>query len=73
MPGTLLPASARQLQGQEAGGASGFQGVWSATTVYGSGAMVTGSDTHVYISTLDANVNHNPVGDGGVHWQAAAA
>lgn len=83
MPGTLLPATARQLQAQaespaaaaaaEAGGVLGFQGVWAAGTNYGNGASVTGSDAHVYISKVANNLAHNPVGDAGVHWQAAAA
>ena len=83
MPGALPPAAARALQASvespapgaagEAGGEEGFQGVWAIGTNYGESAEVTGSDGHVYISKVANNIGHNPVGDAGVHWQAAAA
>jgi len=80
MPGTLLPATMRALQGQaelpagpSVAGVEGFQGLWLVGTNYADGTEVTGSDGHVYISKLNDNIGHNPVGDAGVHWQAAAA
>ena len=46
---------------------------WIATTTYGqssavSPAMVLGTDGNIYSSAVASNLNHNPVGDGGVHW-----
>lgn len=43
---------------------------WVSTQIYNNGATVTGSDTSVYQSKVDVNVNINPVGDAGVHWIA---
>ncbi len=52
---------------------TGWQGVWSGATTYAKNAVVTGSDNHVYLSIAAANLNHNPVGDSNVHWQALNA
>lgn len=41
---------------------------WSSTTNYALGAEAVGSDGNVYSSTINGNLNNNPVGDGGVHW-----
>jgi len=41
---------------------------WSAAATYAAGDHAVGSDSVVYISLVDANINHNPVGDGDVHW-----
>lgn len=44
------------------------RGIWSGGTTYSIGDVVTGSDTHNYLSLANTNFNHNPVGDGGVWW-----
>lgn len=44
---------------------------WSATPTYAIDDHAVGSDSQVYRSLQNANVNHNPVGDGDVHWSLA--
>lgn len=41
---------------------------WSSTTTYILGQIAQGSDDNLYASLLSGNLDHNPVGDGGVHW-----
>jgi len=48
-------------------------GAWNSGTTYAQYDVVTGSDTVLYRSLAGGNINHNPVGDGGVHWEARAA
>jgi hypothetical protein len=43
---------------------------WSSATTYSAGFPVTASDGNTYYSIAGSNTNINPVGDGGVHWQA---
>jgi hypothetical protein len=45
-----------------------FVMAWSATITYDTGHHTIGSDGQAYTSLVNANLNHNPVGDGGVHW-----
>lgn len=47
-----------------------FITTWANTFTYMKGDHTVGSDGGVYISIVDTNLNHNPVGDGGVHWTA---
>lgn len=42
--------------------------LWSSLTTYSTGQKVGGSDGSIYSSVGSGNLNHNPVGDGGVHW-----
>jgi hypothetical protein len=46
--------------------------LWSATITYAVGDHSVGSDGTIYVSLVAANLNHNPVGDLGVHWGVAA-
>lgn len=41
---------------------------WSSAATYALGDHAVGSDLQVYISLAAGNINHNPVGDGNVHW-----
>lgn len=54
-------------------GPTGGPAFWSSATSYALGALVIGSDGNEYASLLNGNSNHNPVGDGGVHWQEVGA
>ncbi len=46
---------------------------WNSGTTYYQGNFTTGSDANIYQSVASANTNHNPVGDGGVHWTLLVA
>lgn len=48
--------------------ASEFITTWGSTFTYSQGDHSIGSDGNSYISLVGANLNNNPVGDGGVHW-----
>ncbi len=48
--------------------ASEFVTTWVNTITYDIGNNVIGSDGNPYMAKTAANTNHNPVGDGGVHW-----
>ena len=48
--------------------ASEFVTTWAGTFTYVTGDSSVGSDGAVYTSIASPNLNHNPVGDGGVHW-----
>lgn len=48
----------------------GVVDAWSAKTYYSQFDTVTGSDTNVYQSKIDLNINVDPTTDAGVHWQA---
>lgn len=48
--------------------ANEFVTAWGSGFTYNTGDHTVGSDNQVYISLSDANTNHNPVGDAGVHW-----
>lgn len=50
------------------GGNSNNPALWSAVTTYSQSQSAMGSDFNIYTSLLNSNLNHNPVGDGGVHW-----
>lgn len=50
-----------------------FVTTWVSTYVFSTGDSTVGSDGTVYTSVIDANTNHNPVGDGGVHWAVATS
>ncbi len=41
---------------------------WASNVTYAAGALAIGSDNYEYNSVTNGNLNHNPVGDGGVHW-----
>jgi hypothetical protein len=41
---------------------------WSSGTTYNNGSNVLASDGNTYVSTINNNVNINPVGDNNVHW-----
>lgn len=43
---------------------------WSSSVTYSAGFPVVASDGNTYFSIAGSNTNINPVGDGGVHWQA---
>jgi hypothetical protein len=43
---------------------------WAPGTTYSSTRVVSGSDGNTYVSSVNSNTGNNPVGDGGVHWQA---
>lgn len=45
-----------------------FITTWGSGFTFNTLDHTVGSDGNVYISVADANINHNPVGDGGVHW-----
>ncbi len=47
---------------------SEFVTTWGSGFTYMKGDHTVGSDSQVYISLIDTNTNHNPVGDGNVHW-----
>jgi len=47
--------------------------VWSSLTTYAEDALVTGSDSNVYISLIAGNLNNNPITDTGAHWTAVWA
>jgi len=47
-----------------------FITTWGSGYTYMQGDHSIGSDGNSYISLVDTNINHNPVGDGGVHWAA---
>lgn len=51
--------------------ASEFVVAWGAGFTYAIGDHTIGSDGSVYASLVAANINHNPVGDGNVHWSLA--
>lgn len=42
--------------------------LWSSGTTYAINNLVGGSDGNIYKSVGNGNINHNPVGDLGVHW-----
>ena len=44
--------------------------LWSSTTTYSIGNKVGGSDGQIYTSSVNGNLDNNPVLDGGVHWTA---
>jgi len=44
-------------------------GAWSSVTTYTTDQVVTGSDNITYRSRAGGNLNHDPVSDGGVHWE----
>lgn len=44
---------------------------WVSTISYDLNNHTVGSDGQVYISIVTPNLNHNPVGDAGVHWVVA--
>lgn len=44
---------------------------WSSAITYDTRMHTVGSDSQVYRSIVDTNTNHNPVGDGNVHWSLA--
>lgn len=46
-----------------------FITTWNSGITYMSGDRAAGSDGVVYYSLIDTNLNHNPVGDGNVHWK----
>lgn len=48
-----------------------FVTTWGAGFTYIAGDHTVGSDGVVYTSQVNANINHNPVGDGGTHWAVA--
>ena len=50
-----------------------FVATWVSTITYSIGNNVIGSDNNPYQSIVNNNLNHNPVGDGGVHWVAGTA
>lgn len=41
---------------------------WSSSTTYSHGQLVTGSDSNLYTSIYDGNVNNNPVGGAAHKW-----
>ena len=45
-----------------------FVTTWGAGFTYAVGDSTVGSDGQVYTSVVAANINHQPVGDGGTHW-----
>ena len=72
----FLAATARAAQARVMAGAvvgAGWQGPWSALVHYAQGAIVVGSDGHVYTSKAGANLNHDPAGAGAAFWEALAA
>lgn len=52
--------------------ATEFVTTWGSGFTYVTGDSTVGSDGTVYTSLVDANINHDPVGDGGVHWAASS-
>lgn len=48
--------------------ATEFITTWGSTFTYSQDDHTIGSDGNSYISLAGANINHNPVGDGGIHW-----
>jgi hypothetical protein len=44
---------------------------YSATVTYAIGDHCIGSDLQTYVSLVAANIVHDPVGDGAVHWDLA--
>lgn len=48
--------------------ASEFITTWGSGFTYSLYDHAIGSDGQSYISLVNANINHNPVGDGAVHW-----
>lgn len=48
-----------------------FVTAWGSGFTYASGDHAVGSDSNVYVSLADANINHDPVSDGNVHWSIA--
>lgn len=50
-----------------------FVAVWQSGITYQTGNNVIGSDGNSYQGVTAANINHNPVGDGGTHWVAGTA
>lgn len=44
---------------------------WSAVPTFALGDHTVGSDGLIYTSLAAGNINHNPVGDGNVHWSLA--
>jgi hypothetical protein len=44
---------------------------WSASITYDIDDHTVGSDSQVYRSLVNTNLNNNPVGDGNVHWSLA--
>lgn len=42
--------------------------IFNAAVTYAAGDHTVGNDSLVYISLANGNLNHNPVGDAGVHW-----
>lgn len=54
------------------GGGTGstYRGVYSGTTTYAGGDLVTGSDDVLYVSLAGSNHANDPTTDAGVHWSA---
>lgn len=50
--------------------ANEFVTTWSASITYAANDHSIGSDGITYYSLAAGNINHNPVGDGNVHWTA---
>lgn len=48
--------------------ATEFVTTWGSGFTYAVGDSTVGSDGATYTSIVANNTNHNPVGDGGVHW-----
>lgn len=51
------------------GGVQNIPQPWAIGTSYASGSLVVGSDGYEYNSLVNGNIGHDPVTDGGVHWQ----
>jgi hypothetical protein len=49
-----------------------WKGTWGSGTTYAVDDVVEGSDGSVYISVSAGNVGHDPISDGGTHWQTMA-
>jgi hypothetical protein len=67
VPGPTGPTGPTGLTGPAGVGAN-WRGIWSSGTTYAVGDGVSGSDGNNYVSQVASNLNHNPVGDAGVHW-----
>jgi hypothetical protein len=50
---------------------SEYVGAWNNLATYANADHTVGSDGQVYLSIVAGNLNHNPVGDAGVHWIVA--
>ena len=60
-PSTTAGQVFMSLSNQNEDTPTGTPAAWVSTSTYAVGAVVTGSDTHIYVSLVPLNINLNPI------------